>query len=99
VIPDLDVASNLMIDRLAEDRLRFLAQTPELCKTKHERSLSRWVSTSTCANRSLELGVADRQLIAIARAMSHQPSLLILDEPTSSLSASEAERLFRLIER
>jgi simple sugar transport system ATP-binding protein len=38
-------------------------------------------------------------MIAIARAMARAPKLLILDEPTSSLSASEADRLFALIDR
>jgi simple sugar transport system ATP-binding protein len=31
--------------------------------------------------------------------MSHEPKVMILDEPTSSLSNAEAERLFALIER
>ena len=45
-----------------------------------------------------ELGIADRQLIAIARAMTRDPKVLILDEPTSSLSAKEAERLFTTLD-
>ena len=42
---------------------------------------------------------AERQLIAIARAVAAKSSVLILDEPTSTLSASEAERLFGILKR
>ncbi|MDQ2687844.1 MAG: sugar ABC transporter ATP-binding protein [Armatimonadota bacterium] len=44
-----------------------------------------------------ELTLAQRQMVGIARALSHQSWLLILDEPTASLSARETEVLFRII--
>jgi len=44
-----------------------------------------------------DLGPADRQLVAIARAISADASVLILDEPTASLSQTEAARLFDLL--
>ncbi len=46
-----------------------------------------------------DLAMADRQMIEILRAVSLSPKLLILDEPTSSLTLVEAEHLFELIER
>lgn len=46
-----------------------------------------------------ELGQSDRQMIAIARALSTNPKLLILDEPTSSLSEKEADRLFVTLDK
>lgn len=46
-----------------------------------------------------DLSQSDRQLIAIARALASNPKLLILDEPTSSLSDKEADRLFEVLIR
>jgi simple sugar transport system ATP-binding protein len=46
-----------------------------------------------------EIGPADQQMVAIARALSRDAVLLILDEPTASLSAREAGRLFSVLER
>ena len=96
VIPDLDVASNLMIDRLAESSAGFFLRTDKL------RAEARKVAATMDLDLDItaavkDLGLADRQMIAIARAMTRKPKLLILDEPTASLSANEAKRLFKLL--
>ncbi len=43
--------------------------------------------------------MADQQLIEIAKALSVDARVLILDEPTASLSAHEVERLFTIVRR
>jgi ABC-type sugar transport system ATPase subunit len=45
------------------------------------------------------LGVAERQLVEIAKAMTHKLNLLILDEPTAALDDRESARLFQQVER
>ena len=46
-----------------------------------------------------ELRVGDQQLVEIAKALSLDAEILIMDEPTSALTESESERLFRVIDR
>jgi ribose transport system ATP-binding protein len=46
-----------------------------------------------------EFSIAEQQVIEIARALLLQPKVLIMDEPTSSLTKSDTERLFGVIAR
>ncbi len=98
VIPDLDVVSNLMIDKLAEQNSGFFINSEKLKRNADEiaSAMNINMDTSTLVR---DLGPADKQMIAIARAMAHAPKLLILDEPTSSLSENEAKRLFKLLQK
>ena len=45
-----------------------------------------------------EMSVADRQMVEIAKAVSYGARVIVLDEPTSSLTESEVEHLFRIID-
>jgi len=95
--PGLSVADALLLDR-------FVAADAPLFVT---RSSVRRRAAAVAAHAGFDLpldwdfaaiGPADQQMVAIARALSRQASLLILDEPTASLSAREAARLFSVLE-
>lgn len=46
-----------------------------------------------------ELPVSQKQMIEIAKAVSYQSKVIVMDEPTSSLTENEVEHLFKIIEK
>src|SRR5688572_19845447 len=98
VIDTIDVAGNVFLGREPHragplrllDRRRMEADTG--------RQLARigvQLSPRTDVGR---LSTAQKQFVAIARALSMDARLLVLDEPTASLGASEAGRLFAVLQ-
>ena len=97
VIPDLDVANNLLLDRLTAKQAPLFVRERTMRKEAQQLADAMGITVPVTA-RVADLGIADRQMIAIARAMARAPKVLILDEPTSSLSLQESTRLFDLID-
>ena len=95
LMPDLTVAQNIFIGRepkagpfLAESALN--RETSDL--------LTRLGIALDPKQKVGDLTVAKQQMVEIAKALSFNARVLIMDEPTSALTESETETLFRLIE-
>jgi simple sugar transport system ATP-binding protein len=98
VVVALDVATNLTLDRLNGAGAKLLLNPRSMRRQAREVASRMGLDVNLDAEIS-DLSLADRQMVAIARAMAHEPKVLILDEPTSSLSSAEANRLFAVVDR
>lgn len=95
LVPGLDIAANLFLGHEKLTRLGNLARM-EMLREAHDLLHRAGVSLDPkLLVSSLRMG--ERQLVAIAKALAADARILILDEPTAALSATEAEHLFETI--
>ncbi len=88
LFPSLTIEENL---RFVQGKQKWLSQSA--FRKLARETLLQLGSSFRLTDRVARLGLADRQLVEIARALLQQPRILILDEPTSALHAAEVHRL------
>lgn len=100
VVPAQSVAENVMLGNLpTRMRLGFLKEIDRRAMRERASDLLQRLNLEIDPTRMVgALSYAERQLVMIARALSRDARILILDEPTASLEAREVHRLFDVIE-
>ena len=93
LLPDLTVLENMTLAIPREMRVRQTSSDEAWARDE----LNRVGCNVSLGVRAEEVGVANRQLIELAKAFSTAPGILILDEPTAPLGAERVERLFQLV--
>jgi D-xylose transport system ATP-binding protein len=94
LVPELSVAENIFLGR-APQRLGTIRWDEMYQRTG--RLLDQVGLELDPRTPVLQLGIGQQQLVEIAKALSHEVRILILDEPTSALTETEAETLFRIL--
>jgi len=93
-VPDLSVAENLLLGRLPLTGGWF--SKSRAVSVARERLAAMGVDLDPAINLR-KLSIAQRQMIEICKALMRNAQVIALDEPTSSLSHTETEVLFRLV--
>jgi ribose transport system ATP-binding protein len=91
LVPFLNIAQNIFLGRELRDRRRMHAEAARLLEL-----LGIQIDTHSLVN---DLGIAQQQMVEIAKALSQNARILVMDEPTAALSEHEVVRLFERIRK
>lgn len=96
LVPYLNVAQNIYIDHMPRKKGRMSIDHHRMHQDAAAllHSLNMNVDTKAMAN---DITVAQQQMVEVAKALTHDLKILIMDEPTSSLSEREIEQLFKMV--
>jgi rhamnose transport system ATP-binding protein len=95
LFPDLSIAENVVMGRHPLAGMRRIDR-----KAMHDevQGLLDRLGVKLDADRPVRgLSIADQQIVEIAKALSFEARVLIMDEPTAALSGQEVERLFGVV--
>ena len=95
-IPDMTVADNIYMGRYPKSKAGLVSKK----QTERETNelLQKWsIDGIRASDKMRNLSQAKRQMVEIAKAISQNIKLIIMDEPTSALSESEIQKLFHIV--
>ena len=94
LIPQLSVAENLFLGR-EKTKGGFITRAAE--NSAAQEILKRLAAPFDATTPVGELTVAEQQLVEIAKALSQNAKILVMDEPTAALSGREVDALFAIV--
>ncbi|THF85581.1 sugar ABC transporter ATP-binding protein [Deinococcus sp. KSM4-11] len=92
LIPELTVAQNVLLGNEGRERLNYPQMNARVQPYLDRVGLK--VAPGTPVKR---LTIAQQQMVEIARALARQARIIIMDEPTSSLTTQEIEQLYTVV--
>jgi ribose transport system ATP-binding protein len=100
LVPALSIAENIALGDLPVRRLGPLALVDRARMRQDARAALAELDFAPDSDRRVSsLGFAERQLVAIAKALHRRCRIFVLDEPTAALEKREIERLFAVLAR
>ncbi len=98
VIDELSIMENLFVGRLPEKRVMGIPVINKKYMMEKAREIMRLVGLNRSPMTMVEgLPISEKQLVEIAKALVWNTKVLIMDEPTSSLTLDETQNLFEII--
>lgn len=95
LFPHMTVAENIVMNRLIAEGSHFVDWKKTYKVAQEQLDI---IGVSLDLNKPVEeLSIANRQLIAICRALSLDTKILFMDEPTTALTNKEVERLLSIV--
>jgi simple sugar transport system ATP-binding protein len=95
--PNLTVAENISFNQFVERRASIVSWKD--IRSIAERGLAEIGEQVPLAEIVQDLSVAKRQIVAIARSLTQNAKLIIMDEPTSAITKDDVDHLFSVIAR
>ncbi|WMJ21837.1 galactose/methyl galactoside ABC transporter ATP-binding protein MglA [Paludicola sp. MB14-C6] len=92
-----DVMDNIWLGRYPKQKIGFVNQ-----EEMYQKTVAIFKELELDINPKIEIGklsVSQRQMVEIAKAVSYNAKILVLDEPTSSLTEEEVKHLFKIINK
>ncbi len=99
IVQNMSVAENLALEMIVSPEAPFIYEKKKIIQRAKEIARKMDLEYLDMEQNIQDITQSQKQMIIIARALARKPKLLILDEPTSSISDREASMLFETLYR